>query len=151
MHLEQTLMKKLIFSILCCAAFALSCDKGDASETDSPTIWFEAEEYTLPAAGGIVTIPVHSTGVDYATIKYTFEDAWDFNSEGNMVPREGWIDLEVIPNYPESRDLMTGRSGIKLIVEANTAIANRTAWLIVGSFSQTQSVVLHQPSVNAKQ
>ncbi len=147
-------MKRLLFAIVCCVILATACTNNQNDPDiliDKPTVWFDVEEYTLPANGGQVIIPVHSTGVDYATIKYTFEDAWDFTSEGNMVPREGWISLEVIPNYDESRALMTGRSGIKLTVEPNKSVSNRTAWLIVGSYNQTTSLVLHQPTPSAKQ
>lgn len=143
-------MKRLLFAIVCCVILTTACTKNLTTETDKATVWFEQQEYALPAAGGEVIIPVHSTGVDYATIKYTFEDAWDFTPEGNMVPREGWITLEVIPNYDEARALLTGRSGIKLAVKPNNSLANRTAWLIVGSYNQTTSVLLRQNSVSAK-
>ena len=140
---------------LCCALMFISCDKNTNTESDinndSPSVEFEQQEYELPAEGGEVVIPVLTTGVDYATIRYTFEDAWDFDSNGNMVPREGWIDIVVIPNYPESRALMRGRSGIQLKVKPNNTLANRTAWLIVGSFNNTKSVILRQPTINAKQ
>ena len=144
-------MKRFLFTIVCCVTFATACSTKSDSEIDKSTVWFEAEECSLPASGGQVIIPVHSTGVDYATIKYTFEDAWDFNAEGNMVPREGWISIEVIPNYPEARALMTGRSGVQLTVQPNKTIANRTAWLIVGSYNQTASILLRQPSTTAKE
>ena len=62
----------------------------------------------------------------------------------------GWITLEVIPNYDEARALLTGRSGVKLTVKSNNSLANRTAWLIVGSYNQTTSVLLRQNSVSAK-
>lgn len=143
-------MKHLLLTlVLCLSLSAISCDKDDIS--DKATVWFEIEAYDLPAQGGEVIIPVYSTGVDYVAIKHTFEDAWDFNSQGNMVPRPSWISVEVIPNYPASRELMTGRSGIKLTVEANTAIANRQARLIVGSYGDIESILLRQPSVNIPQ
>ena len=140
----------LLLATLCSTLLFASCDK-EQNKNDKDTIYFEDTEITLPAEGGEVIIPVYSTGVDYATIKYTFEDAWNFTPDGNMVPREGWIKLEVIPNYPEARSLLMGRSGIKLTVEANKSIANRTAWLIVGSFNATSSVTLQQPSTTVKQ
>ena len=143
--------RAFIFMALCCAAIFTSCDKEVPTESDIPSVEFEQQEYTLPSEGGEVIIPVLSTGVDYATIRYTFEDAWDFDSNGNMVPREGWIDIVVIPNYPESPALMRGRSGIQLNVKPNNTLANRTASLIVGSFNNTKSVILRQPTVNAKQ
>jgi hypothetical protein len=46
---------------------------------------------------------------------------------------------------------MRGRSGIQLNVKPNNTLANRTALLIVGSFNNTKSVILRQPTVNAKQ
>lgn len=142
-------MKKILLSIICLTSLLISCEK--ELNTEQPkTVWFEAKEYTLPAAGGDIIIPVHSTGVDYASIRYTFADAWNFNDQGNMVPREGWIEIEVIPSYPASRDLMTGRSGIKLTVEPNRGTSNRTAWLLVGSYTEMASVVLNQPSSNVK-
>lgn len=143
--------RAFLFMALCCAVIFTSCDKDDdIKESDIPSIEFEQKEYTLPAEGGVVVIPVLSTGIDFATIRYTFDDAWSFDKSGNMIPREGWIDLVVIPNYPQSRTLMQGRSGIELTVEPNNSLANRTAWLIVGSFADTESVVLRQPTVNAK-
>ena len=69
-------MKRFLFTIVCCVTFATACSTKSDSEIDKSTVWFEAEEYSLPAQGGQVIIPVQSTGVDYATIKYTFEDAW---------------------------------------------------------------------------
>ena len=144
-------MKRAIFIMaLCCAALLTSCSKEIDSERDIPSVEFEQKEYTLPAEGGVVVIPVISTGIDFATIRYTFEDAWDFDSKGNMVPRKGWIDLCVIPNYPESRVLMKGRSGIELTVEPNHSFSNRVAWLLIGSYNDTGSVVLSQPSISAK-
>ena len=140
----------LLLAALCTSLLFASCDK-ESNKNGKETIYFDTTEVTLPAEGGQVIIPVYSTGVDYATIKYTFEDAWDFTSDGNKVPREGWIKLEVIPNYPEARSLLMGRSGIKLTVEANKSIANRNAVLIVGSFNETSSITLHQPSTTAKQ
>ena len=145
-----THMKRLFtLLLLCCATIMVSCDK-ETNETDQSTVYFEQEEFTLPAEGGEVIIPVISTGVDYVAIKHTFDDAWTFTSDGNMVPRPSWIEVEVIPNYPESRALMMGRSGIKLTVEANTSIANRVAWLIVGSYSDTATILLRQQSVTVK-
>ena len=142
-------MKRLIFAIICCAICLTACTDNQSNNSGS-TVWFDEQEYTLPATGGEITIPVSSTGIDYATIKYTFEDAWDFTPEGNMVPREGWISLEVIPNYTEARALMTGCSGVKLTAEPNNSLSNRTAWLIVGSYNQTASVLLRQNSTSAK-
>lgn len=150
--IKKFCMKRVFtFIALCCALIFTSCDKEVPTESDIPSIEFEQKEYTLPAEGGDVVIPVLSTGIDFATIRYMFEDAWDFDSDGNMIPREGWISLQVIPNYPESRTLLRGRSGIKLTVKPNKSLSNRTAWLLVGSFSDTESVVLRQPTVNAKQ
>ena len=146
-------MKRLFFASICCVILATACTNNQNDPDiliDKPTVWFDEQEYTLPAAGGDITIPVYSTGIDYATIKYTFEDAWDFTPEGNMVPREGWISLEVIPNYTDARALMTGCSGVKLTAEPNNSLSNRTAWLIVGSYNQTASVLLRQNSTSAK-
>lgn len=138
--------------IACMAIAATSCNHGNIgdenlSESDYWSVEFEEKEYTLPAAGGVVVIPVVSTGIDYATIKYSFEDSWDFTAEGNMTPREGWIDIVVIPSYPETRLLPTGRSGIELTVEPNERISSRSAVLIIGSSSAVKSVALHQPSL----
>ncbi len=143
--------RALLFTALCCAISFTSCSKENDVDSDISSIEFEQKEYTLPAEGGEVIIPVRSTGVDYATIRYTFEESWDFDSAGNMIPKDGWIDLLVIPNYPDSRALLVGRSGIKLTIKPNSGYAKRVAWLIVGSFADTESVVLHQPTVNAKQ
>ena len=144
-------MKKLFLLLALCGSIALvSCDK-DSDDDDLTTVWFDAKEYALPANGGEVIIPVHSTGVNYATIKYNFDDSWQFTDQGTMIPREGWIEIEVIPNYPESRNLMIGRSGLKLTVKPNKTTSSRTATLIVGSFSDMTSVQLKQPTINVKQ
>lgn len=143
--------KSFLFLALLCLAATLSCQKGGGddgapSTEDRYFVEFEGEKYTLPAEGGQIVVPVTSTGVDYATIKYSFEDSWDFTIDGNMVPRQGWISLEVIPNMPQSRILPQGRSGIKLTAEANPRINGRSALLIVGSGNVLQSVLIHQPS-----
>lgn len=145
---------KRVFSLLALfAAIILSSCQGGLESGEQPgltidkaIVEFEQEKYTLPAGGGEVIIPVVSTGIDFATIRYSFEDSWDFDINGNMVPRDGWISLTVIPNYPESRLLPQGRSGVQLTVKPNERISGRSATLIIGSFNLMKSVQLYQPS-----
>ena len=131
---------KAIAAIAICSA-VLGCSK----LTDTPSVTFNEDSYILPASGGELIIPVRSTGVDEARISFSDHSNWEVAENGDMVPADGWIKIiKIIKDYQTTRDLAEWSSGIVVSVEPNSSKHERSAQIIVESFSASDEVRVTQ-------
>lgn len=115
-------------------------------ETDIPSVSFSQDIYAVSRDGGEVIIPVRSTGVDNVTITYPNGDMWEVDPDTGDKTPSGWITLvKVINQYePATRDLAEWTSGLCLEIEPNDTDYERTATIIVSSFTAEASITVRQ-------
>lgn len=140
---------RFLVAVAVVAIVAAGCENEviDTKIWDMPSCEFAEESMTISAEGGVIVIPVESTGVDNVYISYKYGDSWDVDSEsGDLVPKEGWIELvRVINDYDEStRALPIWQSGIEIDVEPNTTDCSRTAMITVQSFTESDTIEIIQ-------
>ncbi len=139
-------MKKIL--IICVAALAIvSCGKIQ----DIPEVKFEKSSYTISATEGKYVIPVNTTGVDEVSIEFDdYSDRWEVdNATGDLIPKEGWIELLRVINHYDTRALASWRSGIEIEVEENEGYFERKAYITVRSYMASKSVAVIQPARDA--
>ena len=139
-------MKKIL--MMCVVALAIaSC----AKITDIPEVKFEKSSYTISAAEGKYVIPVTTTGVDEVSLEYDdYTDRWEVdNATGDLIPKEGWIELLRVINHYDTRALASWRSGIEIEVEENEGYFERKAYITVRSFMASKRVAVIQPARDA--
>ena len=120
--------------------------------TDNPSIEAEQHSYSVSADGGLLTIPVNSTGIDDVDIDYR-EDYYEWTTDqttGNLIPATGWVTIkEVIRDYPMTRELPSFREGIVVECAPNNSGVERQATITIRSFSVTDKVKITQlPSLS---
>ena len=107
---------------------------------------FEQSSYVVSESGGELVIPVVSTGIDDVRVSYSHSDRWDTDQQGNLTPKEGWIEIKQVI-WDNTRALAQFNSGVVLEVEPNTSSYERRAKVIVRSFTISKSVEIIQPGV----
>lgn len=135
-------MKKFINLLIVAlsAVIAVSC-----LIRDTPSVEFSEESYIVPAAGGELIIPVHSTGVDDVTVKFSDRANWEVDDNGDMIPTEGWLKIvKIVDRYNATRDLAAWTSGIAVTIEPNEGNFERTAYITVNSFTAYSTVRVTQ-------
>lgn len=138
-------MKKTLFaSIIACFAL-VGCGK----ITDTPRLEFEQESYIVSDNGGEVVIPVVSTGIDDVRVSYSHSDRWDTDSQGNLTPKEGWIEIKQVI-WEVTRELASFDSAVVINVKPNNSGYERQANVIVRSFTLSKSVKIIQPKSQAQ-
>ena len=121
-------MKKFInlLIIVLSAVITVSC-----LIRDTPSVEFSEESYIVPAAGGELIIPVHSTGVDDVTVKFSDRANWEVDENGDILAKtspkvevplnnENWFEIGDIYYYKEP--VAPGDSTINLLVEGGSIV-----------------------------
>lgn len=134
-------MKIHAIVILALTTIFMSCAKQDI-----PAISVTQEEYLVDSSGGIITIPVTSTGIDDVTIKLGYSDRWNTDPDnGDRTPATPWISVSrVIEDYPQTKALASWTSGVVLNIEQNMTMYKREAIVQISSFSKTANVKVVQ-------
>lgn len=126
---------------------SVACEKTIVGKIyDEPKINFLEESIIVAAEGGELTVALNSTGVDNAYIVNYGSDSWETDEEGNMTPKEDWVEIvEIINEYePQTRALAQWQSGIVIRVKPNDTGAERNATLYARSFTVTDQITLTQ-------
>lgn len=142
-------MKRVIKLMVLAVAVvgSVACEKTIAGKIwDEPKINFLEESITVAAEGGELTVALSSTGVDNAYIVNYGSDSWETDEEGNMTPKEDWVEIvEIINEYePQTRALAQWQSGIVIRVKPNDTGAERNATLYARSFTVTDQITITQ-------
>lgn len=121
------------------------------AKMDEPSVSFSESSYMIPATGGEFIIPVRSTGVDDVRIEYNDMSNWEVDSNGDMIPVEGWMTIvKVIDNYQTTRELAEWMSGIVIDVKPNNNNSERSAVIVVKSYTAESSLRISQPALLVK-
>ena len=121
------------------------------AQMDEPSVSFSESSYMIPATGGELIIPVRSTGVDDVRIEYNDMSNWEVDSNGDMIPVEGWMTIvKVIDNYQTTRELAEWMSGIVIDVKPNNNNSERSAVIVVKSYTAESSLRISQPALLVK-
>lgn len=142
-------MKRVIKLMVLAVAVlgSVACEKTIVGKIwDEPKINFLEESITVAAEGGELTVALNSTGVDNAYIVNYGRDSWETDEEGNMTPKEDWVEIvEIINEYePQTRALAQWQSGIVIRVKPNDTGAERNATLYARSFTVTDQITITQ-------
>lgn len=140
-------MKTHAIVILTLTTIFVSCVKWD-----KPSISIEHEEYLVDSNGGEITIPVTSTHIDDVSVAFDYYDRWNIDSNnGDRTPKGPWITVsQIIENFPQTKALLSWRSGVVLTVEPNESAEKREATVIIYSFTKTASVKVKQAGLSQK-
>lgn len=126
---------------------SVACEKTIAGKIwDEPKVDFLEESITITAEGGEQIVALNSTGVDNAYIVNYGRDSWETDEEGDMTPKEEWVEIvEIINEYePQTRALAQWQSGIVIRVKPNDTGAERNATLYARSFTVTDQITVTQ-------
>lgn len=126
---------------------SVACEKTIVGKIyDEPKINFLEESIIVAAEGGEQIVALNSTGVDNAYIVNYGTDSWETDEEGNMTPKEDWVEIvEIINEYePQTRALAQWQSGIVIRVKPNDTGAERNATLYARSFTVTDQITVTQ-------
>ena len=126
---------------------SVACEKTIVGKIwDKPEVDFLEESIIVAAEGGEQIVPLNSTGVDNAYIVNYGQDGWETDEEGNMTPKEDWVEIvEIINHYePQTRELAQWQSGIVIRVKPNDTGAERNATLYARSFTVTDQITITQ-------
>ena len=136
-------MKRLIFAVAgVLALLATGCGR----IWDVPAISVDQEEYIVSAEGGVMVIPVRSTGIDNFDVWYQYQhDEWETDENGDMYPKEGWCKLiRIINEYDATRDLPEWTSGIEVEIAPNNSDIERRCVITVWSFTKSAEITIIQ-------
>jgi hypothetical protein len=136
-------MKRLtIAAIAAVAMLATSCQR----IWDVPVVELAQSEYNVSSTGGVMVIPVCSTGIDDVEVSYKWNsDEWETDANGDMTPKEGWCKVvKIIKEYEATRELPVWDSGVQIEIQPNTVSVERTAYITVWSFNQSAVVTITQ-------
>ena len=119
---------------------------------DIPAVSAAQEEYLIDSNGGEITIPVMSTGIDDVILKFGYSDKWNKDPDnGDRTPKAPWITVsQIIEHYPQTKALVSWRSGVVLTIELNESANKREAIVQISSFTQTANVKVVQAGRSVK-
>ena len=132
-------MKNILFASLIACFALVGCGK----ITDTPHLEFEQSSYIVSENGGELVIPVVSTGIDDVRVSYSHSDRWNTDSQGNLTPKEGWIEVKQVI-WEVTRELASFDSAVVINIKPNDSGYERKADVIVRSFTLSKSVKIIQ-------